>query len=178
MTALRTITAACAAGLLLTACGGEAKGPSDTTGPQVSFQVHVIRPDGTPAGEHVAGKATAPIAIDAIDRLELIAQGMDAESGTRSLKVDATIDVACDMPDKSVKATPQVQKTAARMERPTPVPTIMATSSGPATELFGLKCDPPAISGKATIKLVAEAENNAGVKGNSATIELVASMHP
>ena len=179
MSALRSIAATCAAGVLMVACGGgEPKGPSDATPPQVSFQVHVIHPDGKPAGEYASTAVTAPIAIDAIDRLELIAQGMDAESGTRRLTVDATIDVACDMPDKTVKATPQVQKTVARMERPTPVPTIMATSTGPATELFGLKCDPPAVSGKATIKLVAEAENNAGVKGSSATIELAASLHP
>lgn len=179
MTELRHVAVACAAGVLMTACGGGGPGgPSDATPPTVSFQVHVIRPDGTPAGEYASTAVTAPIAIDAIDRLELIAEGTDAESGTHRLKVNATIDVACNLPDKSVRATPQVQKTAAQMERPTPVPVIMATSTGPATELFGLKCDPPAVNGTATIKLVAEAENNAGLKTSSAPIELAASLHP
>lgn len=172
------VVVACVAGLLAAGCGGGSKEPADATPPEVSFDVHVIHPDGSRAGHYTSGQVTAPIAINAVDRIEVVAQAKDTETGAKSITVNATIQVSCTLPDKTVKQLPEVQKTVAQLVRASKAGMVMATQSGPATELFGLKCDPPAVSGTANIRLIGTGENFVGMKGTVAPVDIIAELKP
>lgn len=169
----------CATFLLVAACGGGgSEEAAKVAPPSVEFDLHIINPEGARIGHYTSGKVTEPVKIDAIDRVQIVAQTKDTTSGAKSIVVNATIQVACRQPDKTDTQLPETQKTLAQLTRASLAPLAMATTYAPATEMFGLKCEPPAVSGEAKIHLTAAGENFKGVKADSAPIDVIASLHP